>query len=377
MIDGRNLTIMGKTHDMNATQDILFGAGPDAPPPPPPFQEGFELFMAINEFIKIAIPVIFSLGFPLNWITFHIFARSKLKDTSSSRYIAAIAFVDNGVIFTHFLTHLSAYFNIPVFKQHGACQMVNYFNFMCTFLSIWYVTALVIDKFIGLYWPVKRSEYCTEFRAKCVAVSLAIFSVVFYHHLVWTMGPEEVFGKTICLPYAAPGLYETWSTLNKVDYVLVAIIPYFTIVILLCLILFKVFTYKSHTRQFNGSVRGRPPSVSTEQEFKTMPLAIVVAIATIVLGFLNNICRIFQIVQPIVATVATFLSQLSFACKFFLYVMTSDRFRDELVGLGRQIIYHVSRPCRCNRHDAGPTFITVNQQTDDVHEFHCIIEGSV
>ncbi|XP_048769376.2 uncharacterized protein LOC125675645 [Ostrea edulis] len=379
MIDGRNLTTMCESHNVNTTQGIMCHAGPeypDFPPPPPP--QGYEHFMAVNEFIKVAVPVIFALGFPLNWVTFYIFSQSKLRDASSSRYIAAIAFVDNGVILTHLMHHLSGYYQIPVFALHGACQMINYFNFMCTFLSIWYTTALVIDKFIGLYWPVQRSEYCTEFRAKCVAVSLAIFSVVFYHHLVWTMGPLKIFnGQIICVPYQAPGLLDTWYTLNKVDYVIVAIIPYITIVILLFLIVVRVCKYRTNERQLNGSIRGRPSNVSTQQEFKTMPLVIVVGTATVTLGLLTNVCRIFEVVQHVVITVATFLSQVSFSCKFFLYVVTSEKFRDQLFGLCRQIVYKLLRVFHCNGRETERTFISVNQQTDDIHEFECIVECAV
>jgi hypothetical protein len=108
-----------------------------------------------------------------------------------------------------------------------------------------------------------------------------------------------------------------------------------------------------------------------------MPLVIVVAIATVALGLLNNICRIFRIVQSVVSTVATFFSQVSFACKFFLYIMTSEKFRDQLVGLCRQTVYRILRVFHCNRREPEPTFISVNQQTDDIHEFECIVECAV
>lgn len=379
MMDRPNFTSLCQSRGLNATADILILCrSEDGLPPPPPVPRGYKLFMAVNDFIKLAVPIIFSVGFTLNCVAFYVFSRTKLKETSSSRYIAAIAVVDNVVLLTHFLTHLSNYFEVPVFEIYGLCQINNFFNCTCIFLSIWYVTSLVIDKFIGLYWPVKRSEYCTEFRAKCVAVSFAIFSIVFYHYLVWTIGPtERDGGSVLCLPME--GLAETYTKLNNLDYVVVAILPYFTIVILLCLMTYKVCTFKSFVRQVNGSIRGRTPSVSREQELKTMPLVMAVAVTTVSLGLLHNICRIFRVIHPVASTGGVFLSQVSYACKMLLYLITSERCRDQLLDFGRQLVRHVTTLFSCRRHsDTEPTrFISVNQQTDRSPEFHRIIEGAV
>lgn len=368
-MDRQNFTTLYKASGMNDTQEMPGLSGPSAP----------EHFKAIQDFVKVVSPITFCIGYPLNWLVFYIFSRSKLKTTSSSRYIAAIAFVDNVVIFTYFMIHLSDYYNVPVYNIYGACQFLNYFNCIGIFLSIWYVTALVIDKFIGLYWPVKRSEYCTEFRAKCVTVLFAIFSIVMYHYLLWTVGIEVSGHTTLCMPYHAPSLMETYSFLNHVDYVIVAIIPYLTIVILLGLIIVKLCTYKSNVRQVRGSLRGRLPSVNTEQEFKTMPLVIAVAVTTIALGLLLNIYRIFRIMDQNTYTVALCFYQISFACKFFSYVMTSESFRDHLTMLCRQCIYHGPGIPLCRGHSESEptTFISVNQQTHSSTEDHCIIEGTV
>lgn len=364
-MDQQNFTFLYEANEMNGTLDMQ-GWG----------RASLEHYKAIQDFAKVVLPITFCIGYPLNWILFYVFSRSKLKMTSSSRYMAAIAFVDNIVIFTSSVSNLSFYYNVPVFRIYGACQFVYFFNFVGTFLSIWYVTALVIDKFIGLYWPVKRSEYCTEYRAKCVTILFAIFSVVLYHHLLWTIENTQLYGIYICLPYNETSLFETWSFLNHVDYIIVVIIPYLTIVILLCLLILKLCTYKSNVRQVRGSLRGRLPSVNMEQEFKTMPLVIAVAVSTIALRLLHNIYRIFKIIGQNTVTVASCFYQISFACKFFLYVMTSERFRDELIMLCRQCIYHA--PGCSRRSESEPTtFTSVNQQTDSSTEDHCIIEGTV
>uniref|UniRef100_A0A8W8MVM8 G-protein coupled receptors family 1 profile domain-containing protein n=1 Tax=Magallana gigas TaxID=29159 RepID=A0A8W8MVM8_MAGGI len=284
-MDRQNFTTLYKASGMNDTQEMPGLSGPSAP----------EHFKAIQDFVKVVSPITFCIGYPLNWLVFYIFSRSKLKTTSSSRYIAAIAFVDN-------------------------------------------------------------VEYSSLF-----------------------VGNKVNGHTTLCMPYHAPSLMETWSFLNHVDYVIVAIIPYLTIVILLGLIIVKLCTYKSNVRQVRGSLRGRLPSVNTEQEFKTMPLVIAVAVTTIALGLLFNIYRIFRIMDQNTHTVALCFYQISFACKFFSYVMTSESFRDHLTMLCRQCIYHGPGIPLCRGHSESEptTFISVNQQTHSSTEDHCIIEGTV
>ena len=181
-------------------------------------------YLKLVSVFKWAVPVIISLGIPLNTLSFYVFTSTKLKNTSSSRYLAAISVVDTFYLVTKLMVDLALYHQVPVYTIHGACQLIFYINNMSIFLSYWYVTTLVVDKFIGIYWPVRKSAYCTVFRAKCVIVSFVVMAIVFYHYITWTYGYDEAL--KLCLPYRESPLLEAYHRMNMMDYVLVAILPF-------------------------------------------------------------------------------------------------------------------------------------------------------
>lgn len=106
----------------------------------------------------------------------------------------------------------------------------------------------VIDKFIGLYWLVKRFEYCMEFWVKCVIVLFVIFFIVMYYYFLWIVGNKVIGYIILCMFYYVLSLMEIWSFFNYVDYVIVVIILYLMIVILFGFIILKFCMYKLNVR---------------------------------------------------------------------------------------------------------------------------------
>ncbi|ESO84011.1 hypothetical protein LOTGIDRAFT_97727, partial [Lottia gigantea] len=113
-------------------------------------------------------PIIVVLGSIGNILAYLVFTRTKFRKVSSVRYLAAIAVTDTGFLWTFFLTNLQLYYQKPLLTYVGVCQLVMFLNYGFTFLSIWYMVALVVDRFIALYFPLKKPSMCTVFRAKLV-----------------------------------------------------------------------------------------------------------------------------------------------------------------------------------------------------------------
>ena len=204
------------------------------------------LFSRLHEFYKWTVLFIIGFGVLGNAICFYVFTKSKLRKVSSSRYFSAIAIVDMGYLLSNLCTHLATSWGISVYHVHGLCPLVMYINHICTFLSIWYVTALVIEKFIGLYWPSKKAQFCTVFRAKCVIIGFVILAVVCYHYITWTVGAEPPY--IYCMPWREDELFETWRKLNKVDAFVVSVIPYILIFCLSCLIAIRTWQFYKRSR---------------------------------------------------------------------------------------------------------------------------------
>ena len=160
--------------------DILYVGFPPRPPrsrlPP------------LYEFQKCSYHITIAFGLIGNSLIFHIFTRTKLKKASTSRYLAAAAMADTGFLFTSLFFILDTYNNLAIFSTIGPCQLIQFRNNVFMFLSTWYLTSVMIEKYIGVSWPRKRSRLCTMLRAKCVIIALAVLSLVCYLYITLFFG---------------------------------------------------------------------------------------------------------------------------------------------------------------------------------------------
>ncbi|OWF36679.1 uncharacterized protein LOC110441319 [Mizuhopecten yessoensis] len=319
-------------------------------------------------FQKWAVPVVVAFGLPLNMLSFYLFWRTKLRKASSSRYMAAIAMADSGYLFSKMLTHLPV-FDVPVYHIHGSCQIIMYINHVSTFLAIWFLAALVIEKSIGLYWPRKKSNFCTVFRAKCVIAALTVMSIVCYHYITWTIGPSA--DKLYCSPWPDNNLLQPFEKLARMDAFLVAVIPHATIFVLSCLISIKACIYYSRSKspEQEQFVRRQRTCLPQEKEFRTTPSLLCVAFTTVLLDVPNCIIRVFFIMHPIYNPVASFLQFVTYSIKTELYFISSSQYRLEVWRL----IARIARFCKIIEPQNDTQ--TVSQQTDNGGEI--IVEGKV
>ncbi|XP_069128479.1 uncharacterized protein [Argopecten irradians] len=322
----------------------------------------------LYDFQKWAVPVVVAFGLPLNVLSFYLFWRTKLRKASSSRYMAAMAMADNGFLCSKMLAHLPV-FEVPVYHMHGSCQINMYVNHVSTFLSIWFLAALVIEKSIGLCWPRKKSNFCTVFRAKCVIAALTVLSIVCYHYITWTIGPSP--DKLYCLPWPDDNLYKPFEKLTRMDAFLVAVIPQGTILVLSCLIAVKTCIYysQSNSPEQEQFVRRQRTCLPQEKEFRTTPSLLSVAFITVLLDVPNSIIRVFFILHPIYSPVASFLQFVTYSIKTEIYFLSSSQFRIEVWLL----MARIARFCRIiEPHNDTQN---VSQQTDNGGEI--IVEGKV
>ncbi|KAK3098479.1 hypothetical protein FSP39_019843 [Pinctada imbricata] len=354
-----NLTSFnGSTMQINSSGSCNFTMceNVDAPPPWPPMSLEF---IRMHAFMNIAVPVLFFVGFFLNAVSVYIFTKTKLKNSSSSRYLTAIAVADTTYLFSKALYDLGQL--VPIYSVHGACQIINYSNCMSQFLSYWYVTSLVVEKCIGIYWPVRKSTYCTVFRAKCVIVSFVVFAIVFYHYLTWTYGYDDFF--RMCLPFRDESLLSAFNKMNTMDYIIVCIIPQILIIFLTIAICVKSWKYYKMSHRPARRVIYNCQSACQGKEYKTTPVVVSIAIMTILLGSTYSTYRIFHIKNNLIVLVATFLQLLLFSFKSIVYCLVSPSYRRQI----RQIWKSLLQKMKCLPGDAehAPEMHSVDQQTED------------
>lgn len=335
--------------------------------PPFPSKELLDMM----EFKKWAIPVIACIGIPSNLIVFYIFSFSKLRVASSSRYLSAVSIADSGYLCTQLLTHLSS-IGLKIYEIHGTCQILMYMNYICTFLSIWYLTAAVLEKFIGLYWPKKKSKFCTIFRAKCVIIGLVVMSVVCYHYITWTVGPDKT--QTFCQAWPDTDLLRPFVILNKIDGILVSVIPHYTILILSCLVAIRSVQYHNMSKYpARQPCRRQRACIPHDKEFKTTPSLLTVCFVVFLLSALHSYCRVAMVQDPFLFEISRFFQLNTYSIKPFIYLAVSKYFRTELFSLPKVI----RKKFTGIKKSSTAEMQSVSQQTDEDVSTRIVVEKAV
>jgi hypothetical protein len=168
---------------------------------------------------------------------------------------------------------------------------------------------------------------------------------------------------------------ETWSNLNKIDQVVVSVVPYILILCLSCLIGFRTWQYYKKSRSTGFRLHRRQTAfVPQDKEYKTSGLLLVVAFITFGLGIINSLVRVIgPYISLEMQTVGSFLQVNSYSIKPFLYLLGSRPYRKEVWRFGKQL-------CICSRwykNSSLSEMQAVSQQTDNGRAIEIIIEKTM
>lgn len=133
-------------------------------------------------------PTLVLFGSIGNILSVIVFFKTKLRKLSSSYYLAALGISDTCFLIGAFASWLN-YVNINIYNQDYYCQFFTYLSGLCSFLSVWFVVAFTVERYIAVLYPLKRQTMCTVKRACMVLTGLIIV------------------GCLVCIPYfvyAAP-----------------------------------------------------------------------------------------------------------------------------------------------------------------------------
>lgn len=133
-------------------------------------------------------PTIVFVGSIGNILSILVFVCTNLKKLSSSYYLAALGITDTCFLLLSLMNWLN-FQDINLINLDGVCQIYSFLQGICSFLSVWYVAAFTVERFIAVLYPLKRQSMCTVRRAVIVLLCLTASSCVFCVPLFIFFGP--------------------------------------------------------------------------------------------------------------------------------------------------------------------------------------------
>lgn len=107
--------------------------------------ETFERFTRI--LYTIGVPIICVFGIVGNVLSFRVFIFKSFRNNSSSIYIAALSVSDTGFLVSLFLSWLGNG-RLPLYFGSNPvwCHLMIFVTYACSFLSVWYVVLIMVDR---------------------------------------------------------------------------------------------------------------------------------------------------------------------------------------------------------------------------------------
>ncbi|KAK7073272.1 7 transmembrane receptor (rhodopsin) [Halocaridina rubra] len=144
------------------------------------------------------IPVIALVGIIGNIISMVVFLGTRLRNHSSSYYLAAMAASDTLFLVFLFVQWLHnnqslQWLRIEALNTGAGCKMINYVMSTCASISVWLTVAYTAERCIAVQYPLLRASLCTVGRAKIVITIITIVNTVAYLYMFTTIGRPDEF----------------------------------------------------------------------------------------------------------------------------------------------------------------------------------------
>jgi len=124
-------------------------------------------------------PVIVLFGLVGNVLSVIVFLNRKLRKLSSSYYYLIALGISDTCFLLGTLVPWLTFVKVNIYNRNYFCQFFMYISGMCNFLSVWFVVAFTVERFIAVLYPLHRKSVCTLKRVKIILGTLIATSIVF------------------------------------------------------------------------------------------------------------------------------------------------------------------------------------------------------
>lgn len=204
--------------------------------------------MLFQDIVRYYESIFLPLGLLGNCLSMCVFFGTKLRYSSSSIYLGALAISDTGFLVSAFVSWLNIMHITNLFHGRGFCQFFTYLGTLCGFLSVWFVVAFTVERYVAVRWPLRRQSVCTVARAKTAIIGLTVLAIPL-------CSPVLLFLKSHDLPEKhtrdcrLDSDWQSWATVyNALDAFITFVVPLTMIVIFNTLIARGIYK-QDHVRR--------------------------------------------------------------------------------------------------------------------------------
>jgi hypothetical protein len=303
---------------------------------PQPSSDVSELLLLELLFQVYLPPVLIILGTVGNCLTIIVLRRKNFRQCSISFYMTAYACCCLLMLYlflgTEWFSKILHQKSLDE-KADWLCRVWQFISRVISYSGIWFVVAMMIDRFIVIWHPKQFSSLCTIFMAKFVAIIIFVGLVVISIHAMWTF---ELMNDSGCYPYHTENdihsLIWPWVAASFYSYIPLALIFTFNVLIFTGICLKRPF--KSHQTQEHHSLLFTYTTLGTSMVYflLVMPATIInVVDMTYPPSWLHDKELMIQLAKA--RFTAHYMAWLNTTIIFFMCFFFSRTFRTEVWDL--------------------------------------------
>ena len=169
-------------------------------------------------------PAIIIIGLTGNGLCLVVFAATHLRLQSTSVYLGYLSLVDS-VFLLLMLLVLLPFVGADLINYNGWCQLSVFLSYLSSFLSAWTVACFTTERFVVVFYPLHKKDWCTRRKAFIVLLFWTMVGVALYSFSFWASGIVTVAGEAHCLPLT--GSYVSlYFSMSVVDTIMTFIVPF-------------------------------------------------------------------------------------------------------------------------------------------------------
>ena len=280
------------------------------------------------------VPVAALFGFLLNCVSFALMRRSKIRSSVMSLYFTVLAAVDIVFLVTTFLmqSHVTITGYDILTAHRVSCKVISFLRNAGYAISSWIVAAVAVERCLVVLFPLKAMIFSNKTKSKItMAVIVVVVGLLSCHPLIVMEVKVKKFIKN-CIP-APQYAWFTKNIKNHLIAVTISYIPFFVLSLCNVLLVSKMMVAKVRQKSLTSTHTGYNLSRFTFTAimvclgfcFCTVPNMIILVVSA------KSGWRAEPTLGKRVAkNIIPFMAVIRASVNFFVYICTSETFREEL-----------------------------------------------
>ncbi|CAF1153277.1 unnamed protein product [Adineta ricciae] len=300
-----------------------------------------SIYFATIHIAEIIPPIQIAFGTLGNVLNIILFTRPNLRTNPCSMYFLVGSINNFSFIYLFSLTdYLSSVWNINIPQNTQLlCKLITFIRLIPFSLLLWFPVLASIDRFLSSSSRTEYRRLSSLSVAKRVTISIYLFFLLLHIHILIFFEMVPYFNDYTC----SISSYEYYTFYNFFESFLVCIVPIVLMCIFGVLIILNVRSTRNRVVPNGDNVRIERIRSQDRQMVRMLLSQILITfiislpyVATIlyytlaIVTFKYEFSLVESMIYQLASLLANYFYQTNFAIGFYIYTLTSGKFRTEL-----------------------------------------------